>query len=453
MDPFQQRVPPHDMQSEMASLGGMMLGRDALIDVSSLLNAGDFYHPMHGLIFEAIMSLDASSEPVDMATVAARLADQGYLSKLPSPTYLHDLVESCIAQGSAGWFAKRVKAKSVRRQIIEACSRGINWAHKLDDDLTDELIERVQAHIHQATTGSSVDESSSWADVADLTIAAIETAAEGATQGLSTGLADLDALLGGLGPGQLIIVAGRPGMGKSVLCGDFARHAAFREGKAVGLFSFEMSRQEFGRRIVSAETGIDLGTLKAGELTEDEWVRVMDFRAESDMSKLHIVEAAGLTIEALRARARRMQQRHGLDLIVVDYLQLMIGAKQSHNREAEVAGISRNLKVLAGELGIPVVAAAQLNRGPESRNDKRPTMADLRESGSIENDADVVILLHRPAYYDKATARGAEIDLIVDKNRHGQQDTVVAVAQLHRSRLVDCAPKSYSAAALAKGNS
>lgn len=446
------RTPPNDLAAEMASLGGMLLGKDALIDVSSILGPGDFYRPAHGIVYSAIMSLDAQNEPVDMATVAAKLADSGYLSKLPTPTYLYDLVEACPVQANAAWFAKRVKAASIRREIITACTWGIQYAHTLDEDLTDQLVEQIQARIHQATTGSADDDASSWADVADETIAAIESAAEGAVQGLSTGLIDLDSLLGGLGSGQLIIVAGRPGMGKSILLGDFARQAAFRDGKSAALFSFEMSRKEFGRRIVSAETGINIGTLKSGELTGDEWSKVMNFRAETDMSKLRVVEAAGLTLEAVRAKARRMQQRHGLDLIVVDYLQLMIGSTKSDNRQAEVAGISRGLKLLAGELGVPVVAAAQLNRGVESRSDKRPTMADLRESGSIENDADVVILLHRPAYYDKATIRGAEIDLIVDKNRHGQQDTVVAVAQLHRSRLVDCAPKPYTAAALSKGH-
>lgn len=445
-------TPPSDLQSEMASLGGMLLGKDALIDVSSILNAGDFYRPAHGIIFAAIMSLDAQGEPVDMATVAAKLADDGYLSKLPTPTYLYDLVEACPVQANAAWFAKRVKATAVRREIITACTWGVRSAHVFEDDLTDDLVEQIQARIHKATTGSADDDAKSWAEVADETIAAVESAAEGSVQGLSTGLTDLDALLGGLGTGQLIIVAGRPGMGKSILLGDFARQAAFRDGKSAALFSFEMSRKEFGRRVMSAETGIDIGTLKSGELTEGEWSKVMTFRAETDMSKFRVVEAAGLTLEAVRAKARRIQQRHGLDLVVVDYLQLMIGSTRTDNRQAEVAGISRGLKLLAGELGVPVVAAAQLNRGPESRNDKRPTMADLRESGSIENDADVVILLHRPAYYDKATTRGAEIDLIVDKNRHGQQDTVVAVAQLHRSRLVDCAPKSYTAAALSKGN-
>jgi replicative DNA helicase len=444
------RTPPHDLQAEMVALGGMMLNRDAIIDVSGLLNAGDFYQPAHGLVFEAVMGLDSVNEPVNMATVAAKLADSGYLSKMPSPTYLMDLVESCPSPASAEWFAKRVKAKSIRREIIVACSYGIEWAHRLDEDLTDELVERVQARIHQATTGSSSEDSTSWADVADETINAIEAAAEGNTQGLSTGLIDLDALIGGLGGGQLIIVAGRPGMGKSVLLADFCRQASFRDGATAALFSLEMSKQEFGRRIVSAETGIGMSTLKSGELTEDEWSKVMTFRAETDASKLRVIEAAGSTIESIRARARRIQQQYGLDLVAVDYLQLMIGSKQTDNRQAEVAGISRGLKLLAMELGVPVVAAAQLNRGVESRTDKRPTMSDLRESGSIENDADVVILLHRPAYYDKATPRGAEIDLIVDKNRHGQQDTVVAVAQLHRSRLVDCAPKAYSSASLSK---
>jgi replicative DNA helicase len=451
-DPFAQRVPPNDQQAEMVTLGGMMLNRDVIIDVSAILNAGDFYRPVHGLIFEAITSLDSAGEPVDMMTVAAKLLDTGYLSKLPTPAYLHDLVDACVTPANAEWFAKRVKAKSIRREIIVACSYGVEWAHKIDEDLTDQLVERVQARIHQATTGSASEDSTSWADVADETISAIEAAAEGATQGLSTGLTDLDSLIGGLGAGQLIIVAGRPAMGKSVLLADFCRQAAFRDNMTAALFSLEMSKQEFGRRIVSAETGIGLSTLKSGELTEDEWSKVMTFRAESDASKLRVIEAAGSTIESIRARARRIQQQHGLDLIAVDYLQLMIGSKQTDNRQAEVAGISRGLKLLAMELGVPVVAAAQLNRGVESRTDKRPTMADLRESGSIENDADVVILLHRPAYYDKATPRGAEIDLIVDKNRHGQQDTVIAVAQLHRSRLVDCAPKSYTAAALSKGN-
>lgn len=444
------RAAPHDLQAEMAALGGMLQNRDALADVAAILMAADFYDARHGIVFAAITSMDALSEPIDMATVSARLVDSGDLRKLPNPAYLHDLVEACPVGSNAGWFAKRVKAASIRRQIITACSWGIQHSHTAAEEDTDELVEQIQARIHQATTGSADEDAKTWAEVADETIEAVEAAAEGATVGLSTGLIDLDALLGGLGPGQLIIVAGRPGMGKSILLTDFARQASFRDGRPAAMFSLEMSRTELGRRIMSAETGISHETFKTGELTQDEWTTVMNFRAETDTSKLRVVEAAGMTIESIRAKARRMQQRHGLDLVVVDYLQLMIGSTKNENRQAEVAGISRGLKLLAKELNVPVVAAAQLNRNTESRGDKRPTMSDLRESGAIENDADVIILLHRPAYYDKQSPRGAEIDLIVDKNRHGEQDTVVAVAQLHRSRLVDCAPKAYSAAALSQ---
>lgn len=444
------RTPPHDLDAERAALGGMLLNRDALIDVAGILTPGDFYDPRHGIIFAAITAMDAIGEPVDMATVSARLADTGELRKLPHPAYLHDLVEACPVALNAPWFAKRVKGDALRREVIAACAWGLHASYERDIEDTDALAEEIQSRIHKATTGTADDDAKSWAEVADRTIELIESAADSGTQGLSTGLMDLDALIGGLGPGQFIIVAGRPAMGKSVLCADFCRHNAFRAGKHVALFTLEMSEEELGRRIISAETGIGLETLKSGELVEDEWSKLVNFRATTDQSKLTIVRAAGMTVEAIRAKARRMQQREGLDLIVVDYIQLMVGAIKAENRQAEVSSISRQLKVLSQELQVPVVAAAQLNRGVESRADKIPTMADLRESGSLEQDADVVILLHRPAYYDKKTPRGAEVDLIVDKNRHGQQDTVVAVAQLYRSRIVDCAAPPFSSASLSQ---
>jgi replicative DNA helicase len=261
----------------------------------------------------------------------------------------------------------------------------------------------------------------------------------GVMTGVPTGFTDLDRLLNGLHPGQLIIVAGRPGLGKSTAGMDFVRSASVRNNLASAIFSLEMSKVEIVTRLLSAEARVPLQVLRSGRLSDDDWTRLARRMGEISEAPLFVDDTPNMTLMEIRAKARRLRQRNDLRLIVVDYLQLMTSPKRTESRQQEVAELSRGLKLLAKEVECPVVAVSQLNRGPEQRNDKRPQLSDLRESGSIEQDADVVILLHRDDYYDKESPRAGEADFIVAKHRNGPTDTITVAAQLHLSRFVDMA--------------
>lgn len=440
-DPFEGRTPPHDSMAEQSALGGMLMSKDARIEVAGALRSGDFYQPKHGMIFDAILTLDASGEAVDAVTVAAYLMDNGDLGKIGGATYLHDLLNAVPTAANAGYYARIVAGRAQLRRLIEAGTQIVQYGYGGGlggRDIAD-LVELAQKSLHEATVGLDRSEGRSWDDLAVALIELIET---GRTfTGVSTGLVEADALTsGGYKSGELIVVAGRPGMGKSVYVIDVARKAAFRDGKSVAVFSLEMSAKELGLRITSAEARLGLETLKSGEMTYDETKRVTDAFAKLHGSRLVIDDDAVTSLATIRSRARRIQQQQGLDLIVIDYLQLMTPGRRSASRVEEVGEISRGLKLLAKELNVPVIVAAQLNRGPEQRTDKRPMISDLRESGSIENDADVVVLIHRPGYYDKKSPRGSEADFDFAKNRHGATAVVVAIAQLHVSRFVDYHP-------------
>jgi replicative DNA helicase len=437
--PFEGRTPPQDFQAEQSALGGMLMHKDAITDVTGILRAGDFYMPKHAIIFDAITALDHANEPVDPVTVAAYLMDTGEIGKIGGGPYLHELVASVPTAANAGYYAQIVAERAQLRRLIEAGTQIVQYGYNGGQRDVGDLVDLAQKSLHEATAGRERSTGITWDELAERLL---ETIDQGRTfGGISTGLVEADALTsGGFKPGELVIVAARPGMGKSVYCVDIIRRAAFNNGKSVAFFSLEMSVDELGLRIAAAESRLDMDTLKSGEMTEEENARLLKAFARLHKAKLFLDDDSVTTIATIRSRARRIQQQHGLDLIVIDYLQLMKSARRANNRVEEVGEISRDLKLLAKELGVPVVVAAQLNRGPEQRADKRPQMSDLRESGSIENDADAIILIHREGYYDKDSPKGAEAEFNFAKNRHGATDTVIAIAQLHLSRFVDYHP-------------
>ncbi len=436
-----ERTPPHDVLAEQSALGGMLLNKDAITDVAGILRSGDFYQPRHGVIFDAIMELDNAGQPVDCVTVAAHLMDNNDLVKVGGGPYLHTLTESVPTAANASYYAQIVAERALLRRLIEAGTQIVQYGYGGGQGGRDtiDLVELSQKVLHEATTGRERSDGVSWDDLAASVLEAIDQGR--AFSGISTGLVEGDALTsGGFKPGELIIVAARPGVGKSVYLIDVARKAAFRDGKSAAVFSLEMSEPEVGIRVTAAESRVELDSLKSGEMTHDEARKVTDAFAKVHGSHLFIDDTAGATTSTIRSRCRRIQQQHGLDLVVIDYLQLITPARKSDSRAGEVGEISRGLKLLAKELGVPVVVAAQVNRGPEQRADKRPQLSDLRESGSIENDADVVIFIHREGYYDKKSPRKSETDFRFAKNRHGATDEVVAIAQLQFSRFVDYHP-------------
>lgn len=434
-------TPPHDDQAEQIALGAAMLSPDAADVIAAKLAVDDFYQPKHGAVFSAIVALRIAGEPVEPTAVAASLARSGDLARVGGTPYLHDLIAGVPVTASAGWYADRIAECAQRRRVIVAGMHVTEVARDPQRDLA-EVCNRAHAILNDATAARRGGGGTSWREMIGPLTEGIEAAARGdGVRALSTGLVDLDKVLaGGLRPGQLATVAGRPGMGKSVLAVDLARHAAFRLNLPVVLFSLEMSREELGQRILAAEASIDLSIVQSGTDNETAWARITEVTGRTAEAPLHIDDSATIDLAEIRAVARQQRQRHGaLGLVVVDYLQLLHAARRYDNRVAEVSELSRGLKLLAKELQCPIVAASQLNRAAEARADRRPQLSDLRESGSVEQDSDIVILLHRPDYYDPESPRSGEIDLIIAKNRNGAQGVITAAAQLWFTRIADMA--------------
>lgn len=422
-----------DLEAERIVLGSMMLSTTVAQEIADMLVTDDFHDTRHVQVYAQILGILMSGEPLDAKTVAYGLVNRGHMVQVGG-SYLHDLLEAPLAVGNGPYHAKRVADLGRRRRIINACIRGTMQARDLDRDVA-EVADFVQSAVHAATAYRE-QSTVSFTDILDETLDQMFNE-DGPARGLSTGVGALDDVIGGLKPGQLIVVAGRPGGGKSVLCNDFARAAAIRQVEPVVMFSLEMGRHEVQKRLLSAEAGVDLAHITNGPLSD--WERsVLRDRAEKLRGVfIDIDDTAGADLNYIRSTSRKIHAKTGLGLIIVDYLQLVTAPSGADNRAVAVGEISRGLKILARELGVPVVAAAQINRSSESRQDRRPQLSDLRESGSIEQDADVVVLLHRPDYHNPEDPRAGEIDLIVAKNRNGPIETVTAAAQLQFSRIVD----------------
>jgi replicative DNA helicase len=438
------KTPPQDVAAEQSVIGGMLLSKDAIADVVEILKTHDFYRPSHSTIFDVILDLYGRGEPADGVTVAAALADSGDLQRIGGVPYLHTLMESVPTAANASYYARIVAERAILRRLVEAGTKVVQLGYGTGGNGgrdVDDIVDLAQQAIYDVTEKRVSEDFAALGDMLQPTLDEIEAvgAAGGVMSGVPTGFADLDRLLNGLHPGQLIIVAGRPGLGKSTASMDFARNAAIRHNHASAIFSLEMSKIEMVMRLLSAEARVPLHTLRSGQLSDDDWTKLARRMGEISEAPIFVDDTPNMNLMEIRAKARRLKQRHNLKLLVIDYLQLMSSPKKTESRQQEVSELSRGLKLLAKEIECPVIGVSQLNRGPEQRTDKRPQLSDLRESGSIEQDADVVILLHRDDYYDKESPRAGEADFIVAKHRNGATDTVTVAAQLHLSRFVDMA--------------
>ncbi|XVU25457.1 replicative DNA helicase [Actinoplanes sp. CA-054009] len=438
------KAPPQDVAAEQGVLGGMLLSKDAIADVVEILKTNDFYRPVHSTIYDVILDLYGRGEPADALTVAAALADSGDLQRIGGVPYLHTLIESVPTAANASYYARIVGERAILRRLVNAGTKIVQLGYGANGNGgrdVDDIVDLAQQAIYDVTEKRVSEDFASIGDMLQPTVDEIEAigAAGGGMAGIPTGFSDLDRLLNGLHPGQLIIVAGRPGLGKSTASMDFARNAAIRSNCASAIFSLEMSKIEMVMRLLSAEARVPLHVLRSGQLTDDDWAKLARRMGEISEAPIFVDDTPNMNLMEIRAKARRLKQRHDLKLLVIDYLQLMSSPKKTESRQQEVSELSRGLKLLAKEIECPVIGVSQLNRGPEQRTDKRPQLSDLRESGSIEQDADVVILLHRDDYYDKESPRAGEADFIVAKHRNGPTDTVTVAAQLHLSRFVDMA--------------
>ena len=433
-----ERTPPQDVIAEQSVLGGMLLSKDAISDVVEILRERDFYRPAHELIYDAIVDLYGRGEPADPVTVSAELTKRGDLVRAGGAPYLHTLISSVPTAANAGYYAKIIRERAIMRRLVEAGTKIVQLGYT-DEGEVDDAVDQAQAEVYAVTERR---ESEDYVQLSELLPAAydeIEKISSGvAGEGVKTGFKDLDALTNGFHPGNMIVLAARPAVGKSTLGLDIARYASIHKRESSVIFSLEMSRSEITMRMLSAEARVPLNNIRSGQLGEEEWAKMARRMGEISDAPLFIDDSANLSLMEIRAKARRLKQRHDLKLIVIDYLQLMTSGKRVENRQQEVSEFSRQLKLLAKELNVPVVAISQLNRSPEQRTDKKPMLSDLRESGSIEQDADVVILLHREDLYDSQN-RSGEADLIVAKHRNGPTRTITVASQLHIARFTDMA--------------
>lgn len=435
------RVPPHDLLAEQSAIGGMLLSKDAVADVIEVVRGADFYIPKHELIFDAILALYSHGEPTDVIAVTDELTKSGELTRAGGAEYLHTLTALVPTAANAGFYSSIVAEKAVLRRLVEAGTRIVQMGYASEGEVVD-LVNNAQAEIYAVTGGVESEDFVPLTDAVTTAIDEIEAARgrDGSMVGVPTGFAELDELTNGLHPGQLIILAARPALGKSTLGLDIARAAAIHNDMPSIIFSLEMGRSEIAMRLLSAEASVGLQSMRKGTVHANDWTTIAQTRGRINDAPLYIDDSPNMTLVEIRAKCRRLKQRVGLKMVIIDYLQLMTSGKKVESRQQEVSEFSRALKLLAKELEVPVIAISQLNRGPEQRADKKPALSDLRESGSLEQDADMVILLHRESAYEAENPRAGEADLIVAKHRNGPTRTITVGFHGHFSRFVDLPP-------------
>jgi replicative DNA helicase len=433
------RTPPQDVAAEMSVLGGMLLSKDAIADVIEQIRGNDFYRPAHEAIYDAIIDLYGRGEPADAITVLAELQRRGEHARIGGAPYLHDLMAGVPTAANAGYYARIVRERAIMRRLVEAGTRIVQMGYATDGGEVDDVVNNAQAEVYAVTERRASEDYLALADIIGPTFDEID-AAQGRGEGLTgvpTGYSDFDRLTNGLHGGQMIVVAARPAVGKSVLGINVASHAAIHHNMASVIFSLEMSRNEIVMRMLAAEARVPLTKMRSGNMDDGDWQKLAATMGKVSDAPLFIDDSPNMSLMEIRAKCRRLKQKHDLKLVVIDYLQLMSSGKRVESRQQEVSEFSRSLKLLAKELEVPVIAISQLNRGAEQRSDKKPQMSDLRESGSIEQDADVVILLHREDAYEKESPRAGEADFIVAKHRNGPTDVITVAFQGHYQRFVD----------------
>ncbi|MGH2747184.1 MAG: replicative DNA helicase [Actinomycetota bacterium] len=414
------RIPPHNLDAEQSVLGAMLESREAIANVIEIIKPEDFYKPSHAEIYETILALFAKGEAPDAIIVADELGRRGTLEGVGGKPYLLGLLEAYPTASSAAHYARIVEEHAQLRALIDAGNRVQELGFAMPEDVS-EAIDSAEEIIYQVGDRRLREDLHAIRGLLTENMEAIERLYERGESitGLATGFPDLDEMTSGFQPNNLIIVAARPSMGKSSLMNDFALHAATRVGQPVVIFSLEMSRNELVQRFLSSEARVDSQRLRKGTLQEQDWTRLSSALGRLAEAPIFIDDSANSTLMEMRAKCRRIKAKHGLGLVIIDYLQLMASPRRSENRQQEVSEISRNLKVMARELEVPVICASQLNRQLEYRGDKRPMLADLRESGAIEQDSDLVMLLYRDEVYNPETSAKGEAELIVAKHRNG----------------------------------
>ena len=422
------RIPPHSVESEQSILGSIILDKDAIITVAETINPSDFYKEAHKIIYESMLSLNSNNEPIDLITLIEELRKEGHLDNIGGISYLTSLSTIVPTTSNVKYYANIVKEKSVMRQLIKASNEIINLGYDASTDVQ-EILNKAEKSIFDISQEKSGDDIQPINAVLQDTFDMIEKLCTEKKEvtGITTGFKDLNKKINGLQRTDLILLAARPAMGKTAFSLNLVQNAALKGDASVAVFSLEMSKEQLVQRMLSAQSNVELSKIKTGTLGESDWPRIIDGMAVLSEAKIFIDDTPGIKISEIRSKCRRLKMEKGLDLILIDYLQLMEGEGKNENRQQEIAKISRSLKILAKELDCPVVALSQLSRSPELRKDHRPILSDLRESGSIEQDADIVMFLYIDEYYHDDSEKKNIGEVIVAKNRHGETGNVELV--------------------------
>ncbi|WLV24672.1 replicative DNA helicase [Aciduricibacillus chroicocephali] len=433
------RTPPHNIEAEQAVLGAVFLAPEAFSTASEILMSDDFYRAGHQRIFQAMVTLSDKGEPIDLVTVTTLLANQNTLEEVGGVSYLTELAESVPTAANIGYYSKIVEEKALLRRLIRTATDIVTISYEKEDEVEDALNEAEKNILEVSNRRNS----GAFKAVKDVLIDVYDNIEQlhnrkGDTTGVPTGFRDLDRITSGFQPNDLIIIAARPSVGKTAFALNVAQNVAVNTDENVAIFSLEMGADQLVSRMLCAEGNIDAQRLRTGNLEAEDWSKLAMAMGSLSNAGIFIDDSAGIRVGEIRSKCRRLKQEHGLGMIMIDYLQLIQGSSRNQeNRQQEVSEISRSLKALARELQVPVIALSQLSRGVESRQDKRPMMSDLRESGSIEQDADIVGFLYRDDYYDTESEKQNIIEIIISKQRNGPVGTVELAFVKEYNKFVD----------------
>ena len=422
------RIPPHSVEAEQSVLGSILLDKEAMISVSETLVPEDFYKEAHKVIYESMLKLYNSQSEIDLITLTDELRDQGYLDDIGGIAYITSLSTVVPTTSNIKYYVNIVKEKSISRQLISAANDIINLGYD-GSAKVEYVLENAEKKIFDISQERATNDFQPINQVISEALSMLEKLYEEKNDvtGLTTGFRDLNKKINGLQRSDLLLIAARPAMGKTAFALNLVQNAALKGDASVAVFSLEMSKEQLVQRMIASQSTVELKKIKTGTLADNDWPRITDGMAILSGAKIHIDDTPGIKISELRSKCRKLKIEKGLDLVLIDYLQLMEGEGQNERRQQEIAKISRSLKILAKELDCPVVALSQLSRAPEQRADHRPMLSDLRESGSIEQDADIVMFLYRDEYYNPDTEKKNIGEVIVAKNRHGETGTVELV--------------------------
>lgn len=419
------RVLPHSIEAEQSVVGSMIMDKEAIIVASEIITGEDFYNKQYGIVFETMVELNDEGKPVDLVTLQNRLKEKDVPPEVSSLEFVRDLITAVPTSANIKYYANIVAEKATLRKLIKLNDEISNTCYAGKESL-EFILEDTEKKIFNVVQKRNVGEFVPIRQIVMNAMDKIEIAAKnkGSVTGIPTGFIDLDYRTAGMQPSDLVLIAARPSMGKTAFVLNIAQHVAFKQNKTVAIFSLEMSKEQLVNRMFSLESNVDAQHLRTGQLSDQEWEKLIESAGVIGRSNLIIDDTPGISISELRSKCRKYKMEHNLSMIIIDYLQLMSGSGRSESRQNEISEISRSLKAIARELSVPVLALSQLSRAVEQRPDHRPMLSDLRESGAIEQDADVVMFIYRDDYYHKDSEKKGVAEIIVAKQRNGPIGTV-----------------------------